>query len=235
MLCRVVCWRLKTYVFNFLDSFRNKSGKQQPILTSLYTCTGQRPTMFTKFRARSATWGRNGAKKCPRRRFFVTNTRRLFSNFATADFRQIWPRHVNLGWNTDFGQKFMKSFHSGVICPQNPKLEGVKQAPHSEQATGQVVHCREILFTPRCSPRAREFPRSVNCFVWCTVAEQWGVKLAQFSDFGLFSPYKTHKKYLSVTSLQPRGYIAEWFRFFHLIVEGPKGCLPAAEFSCNFW
>jgi len=24
------------------------------------------------------------------------------------------------------------------------------------------MHCREILFTPRCSPRAREFPRSVN-------------------------------------------------------------------------
>jgi len=41
----------------------------------------------------------------------------------------------------------------------------VKQAPHSEQATGGM-HCREILFTLRCSPRAREFPRSNQLF--CT-------------------------------------------------------------------
>ena len=26
-----------------------------------------------------------------------------------------------------------------------------------------------------------------------TVAELWGIKIAQFSDFGLFSPYKTPK------------------------------------------
>jgi len=54
------------------------------------------------------------------------------------------------------------------------------------------MHCREILFTSRCSsPRAREFPRSVNCCVRRTVTELRGVKVAQFSDFGLFSPYKT--------------------------------------------
>jgi len=55
---------------------------------------------------------------------FVSNTRWLFGNFATADFRQIWPRHANRGWNSDFGEKFMKSFHSGVICTQNPILGG---------------------------------------------------------------------------------------------------------------
>jgi len=42
-----------------------------------------------------------------------------------------------------------------------------------------------------------------------TVAELRGFKVSQFSDFGLFSPYKTRKTYLPVTSLQPRGYIAE--------------------------
>jgi len=68
-----------------------------------------------------------------------------------------------------------------------------------------------------------------------TVAELRGVKFAQFSDFGLFSPYKTHKTYFPVTSLQPRGYIAEWFRFFPVIVEGSWGRLPAAEFFCDFW
>jgi len=46
--------------------------------------------------------------------------------------------------------------------PENLKVKdlskSVKQAPYSEQATGYGMHCREILFTPRCSPRAREFP-----------------------------------------------------------------------------
>jgi len=42
-----------------------------------------------------------------------------------------------------------------------------------------------------------------------TVAELQGVEVAQFSDFGLFFPYKTSKTYLPVTSLQPRGYITE--------------------------
>jgi len=108
------------------------------------------------------------------------NPERLFENF---DFRG----HLPLKSDIEIGQK----------------------APHSEQATGHGIHCREILFTPHCSPRAREFPRSVNVFVRRTVAELRGVKVAQFSDYGLFSPYKTTKTYLPVTSLQPRGYIAE--------------------------
>jgi len=95
------------------------------------------------------------------------------------------------------------------------------------------MHCREILFTPRCSSKAREFPRSVNVFAWRTVAELWGVKFAQFSDFGLFSPYKTPNTYLPVTSLQPRGYIAEWLRFFHVIVEGRKGACRPRCFSAT--
>ena len=33
----------------------------------------------------------------------------------------------------------------------------------------------------------------------------------------------------------PRSYIAECFRLFHVVVEGPKGCLLLSAFSCNFW
>ena len=79
------------------------------------------------------------------------------------------------------------------------------------------------------------FRGPVNFSLQHTVAELRGVKVAQFSDFGLFSPYRTPKTYLPVTSLQHRGYIAEWFRFFRVVDEGPKGCFPAAEFSCDFW
>ena len=66
-----------------------------------------------------------GSKVSPTPRVFCKQYEMsLFSNFATADFRQIWPRHVNREWNADFGQKFIKSFHSGVIFPQKPKLGG---------------------------------------------------------------------------------------------------------------
>ena len=80
-----------------------------------------------------------------------------------------------------------------------PTFLSVKQAPHSEQATGHGMHCGEILFTPRCSPRDREFPRSVNFSVRSTVVKLRGDKFDQFSDFGSFSPYKTPKTYLTVT------------------------------------
>jgi len=55
--------------------------------------------------------------------------------------------------------------------PENLKVKdlskSVKQAPHSEQATGHRMHCRETLFTPSCSPRAREFRGSGRLF-WTT-------------------------------------------------------------------
>ena len=140
--------------------------------------------------------------------FFCGNPRDL-----SATSQQ--PISTKVGHRTYFG-----------VSSRNQNLS-VKQAPHSGQATGHGIHYREILFTPRCSPRAREFLKSVNFSVRCTAAELWGVKVTKFSDFGLF------KTYLPVTSLQPRGYIAEWLRFFRVVVEGPKGCLPVALFSCD--
>ena len=150
--------------------------------------------MFREFWARSAHFGHNGGGD--------------ESRGATANFHQIWSRNVVRCLVDESEKPFSKTFTLGVICPQNLPNE-VKQAPHSEQATGHGMHCREILFTPRCSPRAREFPRSINVFVRRTVVELRGVKVAKFSDFGLFSPYKTPKTYLPATSLQPRGCIAE--------------------------
>ena len=90
--------------------------------------------------------------------------------------------------------------------PENLKIadlsKSVKQAPHSEQATGHGKHCREILFTPRCSPRARELRRSVDFSVRRTVAELRGVKLAEFSDFDLCWRYmrstECHSSYIVV-------------------------------------
>jgi len=57
--------RLKAYiVFTFLDSFRNTSGKPQPIRTKVGThAQAKEPTTFTKLWAQSVKWGRNGGLK----------------------------------------------------------------------------------------------------------------------------------------------------------------------------
>jgi len=69
------------------------------------------------------------------------------------------------------------------------------------------MHCREIVLLRVVVQES--FRGLVNFSLRRTVAELRGVKIAKFSDFGLFSLHKTPKTYLLVTSLQPRGYIAE--------------------------
>jgi len=78
--------------------------------------------------------------------------------------------------------------------PENLKVEdlskSVKQAPHSEQATGHGMHCREIYCLLHVVVQGPgSFPASVDFSVRRTVAELRGVKLAQFSDFGLCRRY----------------------------------------------
>jgi len=191
--------------------------------------------MFTTFWARSAKWGRNrGLGLVPDVGFFLSA---IPDDFSATSQRPIFTRFGHDTWivveTQILDRHLWKVSIQGSFALETPNLEGVKQGPQSRL---QVKVCTaEILFTPRCSPRAREFLRSVSFFVRRTVAELPGVKVAQFSDFGLLSPYKTGKKYLPVTSLQPRGYITEWSQFSCVIVKGQKGCLPAARFSYDFW
>ena len=107
-------------------------------------------------------------------------------------------------------KSFSKIFSLGVICPQNFKSK-ISQTGTSLRVgyRSRDALQRYILFTAGCSQRARQFRTSVTFSVRRTVAELRGLKVAQFSDFGLFSPYKTPKTYLPMTSLLPRSYIAE--------------------------
>jgi len=184
---------------------RSRSGQN-----SAYIDTS-RVTTFREFWARSAHFGQNGDWDDSRgaRVFLCGNPEDLSAISKRPIFTKFGENLVVRCPVAESGKTFSKIFTLGVICPRSLNRKSVKQAPDSEQATGHGMHCREILFTPRCSPRAREFSRSVNFSLRCTVAGLRGVKVAQFSDFGLFSTHKTPKTYLPVTSLQPRGYIAE--------------------------
>jgi len=57
-----------------------------------------------------------------------------------------------------------ENFHFRGHFPPKSEIKNRSQAPHSEQPTVHGMHCREMLFTPRCSPRATEFPRSGKLF-----------------------------------------------------------------------
>ena len=135
-------------------------------------------------------WGKQGLGRVPQSASF-------FCVVNQTTFQQL-----RNGYSTKFGHEkyfgvptrnperhFRKFSLQGSFAPKICNQKSVKQEPHSEQATGHWMHCREILFTPRCSPRAIELLRSVNFSLRRTVAELWGVKVAKFLDFGLFSPY----------------------------------------------
>ena len=67
------------------------------------------------------------------------------------------------------------------FCGNPRDLSATSQRPIFTKF-GFEMHCRKILFTPRCSPRAREFPRSEQLFFLSlrrTVAELRGVKVAE--------------------------------------------------------
>ena len=141
-----------------------------------------------------------GLKTVREARFFVSNKRSLFSNFATAYFLQIWPWHVNRWWNTDFGQKFMKSFHSGVICPPKPQTwRGSNR--HLTQSRRLVKVCtadrycllRVVVQGQGVSEIRSTFSYNVR------LRSYWPSKLPKFTYT------KRLKTYLPVTSLQPRG------------------------------
>jgi len=93
--------------------------------------------------------------------------------------------------------------HSRMPEPENMKSK-VGQTGTSLRchATGHEMHCRETLFTPRCSPRAVEFPRSAQLFVRCSVAELRGVKRPIFGYWPIFQ-YTTYTYWRGPTLQSP--------------------------------
>jgi len=91
---------------------------------------------------RSAKWGRNGGlKSVPNAGFFA-----LFGNFATVDF----PPNLAIARESWLKRRFWTEIYEkypfrGHLPPKPQTLRGVKQVPHSEQATGQEMHCRYYL------------------------------------------------------------------------------------------
>ena len=95
---------------------------------------------------------------------------------------------------------------SGHLPLKFSKLKDAKQLLYNDQPTSQRTHCRAILFTARCSPRARKTPTSFLSDV-C-----FGATWRQFHNFRLLAYFCSQKNAQSVRRLQPRDCIAECFR-----------------------
>jgi len=85
--------------------------------------------------------------------------------------------------------------------------KSVKQAPHSEQATDNRMHCREILFTPRCSPRATEFPRPGQLFCTTYGCGATGCRSCPIFGFWPIFSIQNHVLFFFVTIIVHLKYI----------------------------
>ena len=135
----VTFWVRKVNLSGITRANRNRTGR-----------TGRGATTVRKFWARSAKWG-GGGKMGARRSsvrsrcfFVVSNTRRYFVNFPTADFHQSWPCTTR---DTCPIARSREGFSK--IWPKTSKFKGSKiEAPCSY--TAWETHCRvhRNLITP---------------------------------------------------------------------------------------
>jgi len=133
---------------------------------------------------------------------------------------------------TEIYEKFPFRGH----LPPKPKLGGGHTCTSLRASYRSSVALQRDTVYSISYPRAREFPRSGQLFyATCGCRATGRQNCPIFRIFGIFSPYKTPTKVPSGDQPTGQGYISEWLWFFHVVVEGPKGCLPAAEFSCDFW
>jgi len=191
------------------------------------TWPGQGVTTFRKFLGQSAHFWQMGA-----------GTSSAEPEFLCVVIHTTFRELRNGRWSLNLASKcssvsrrwiredIFENFHFRGHLPTKSKIESLSNRHLSEQAAGHGMHCREILFTPRCSPRARQFPIPGQLFYTTYGCGATGNQIAQFPDFDLFFPNKTPETYLPVTSQNdyhfPRG---RWRS-----KEVHSGCVV----SCNF-
>jgi len=145
-------------------------------------------------------------------KFFVYELMRTFRQLRNGRFSPNLVAKRSSMSRSGIRKDTFETFHFRCHLPPKSEIENRSNKHlHSEQATGHGMHYSTerycLLHVVVQVPES--FRGRVNFSLRSTAAELRGVKVAQFSDFGLFSLYKTPKTYPPVTSLQPSGYIAE--------------------------
>jgi len=84
-------------------------------------------TVFRKFWVRSTQWENNWDSDHSRTVGMLWNN---LVNLVTADFHQIWSRHVNLCYLETYWKRFSKIFRLLLICHQKPKMLSNRHFTH---------------------------------------------------------------------------------------------------------
>jgi len=188
------------------------------------SCQGS--TKFTKFWARLLSGGEmQGSDVSPTPFFFVSNTRSLFGNFATADFRFFIQMSISPGQTTAnnckamtrdswlkrrFWTEIYEKFPFRGHLPPKPKLGGGHTCTSLRASYRSSVALQRDTVYSISYPRAREFPRSGQLFyATCGCRATGRQNCPIFRIFGIFSPYKTPTKVPSGDQPTGQGYISE--------------------------
>ena len=195
----------------------NLSGKAQPIRTRSdqirYTLTCHGVTTFREFWAQSARFGQNGSwyESCGARFFVVIQT--TFRQLRNVRFSPNLVTKRSSVSRRGIRKDIFKTHYFRGHLPPKSEIEN-----RSNSLTGTSLRAgymsgdalqRDTVYSTLQS-KGHEVSKVGQLFsIRRTFAELRGVKVVQCSDFCLFFLYKTPKTYLPVTSIQPRGYIAE--------------------------
>jgi len=111
-------------------------------------------------------WPKWGLGRVPQSRsFFCLVNHTLFRQLCNGRFSpNVVTKRSSVSRCRIRKDLFEKFYFMGHLPPKSEIELGSNRHLTQEQATGHGMHCREMLFTPRCSPRAREFPRSGQLF-----------------------------------------------------------------------
>ena len=204
-------------------------GKPQPIRTKFgirrQDKGWQRSGNFGRDCPFGATWGLRRVLRCPS--YFCVVIQTTFRQLHNGRFSPHLATKRSSIPSINPGRHFRNFYFRGHLPPLS-EIES-RSNRRLTQSRLQVMGCTAaeryfLLHVVVQGPGI--FRRRLASFVRRTVAELRGVKVAKFSDFCILSHTKRLKSIFRW---------AEWLRFFHVVVEGSKGCLPAAEFSCDFW
>ena len=168
-------------------------------------------TTFREFWARSAHFGQNGSWDESRGdRVFWFGKHATFQQLSYGRFSLNLVTKRSLVSRRGIRKDIFKNFHPRCHLPPKSEIGQTGTSLRESYRSRDALQRDTVYSTLQVVVQGPgSFRGLVNFRVRCTVAKLRGVKVAQFSNFGLFSPYKTPKMYLPVTSLQPRGYIAE--------------------------
>ena len=151
-------------------------------------------TTFREFWARSAHFGQNGG-------WDESRGERVFCVVIHATFRQLRngrfsPNLVKKRISVSrrgILKDIFENFHFRGHLPPKSEIES-RSNRHLTQSRLQVTGCTAERY---CLLRVvvqgpRSFRGLINFSLRRTIAELRGVKVSQFSDFGLFSPIQNH-------------------------------------------